>query len=382
MPAAEHNFFLEQGSNFDIVYEYLDADLNRIVLSNIDDCAVFIYRPNTTDGSVSDAISLSSTTPDSGVSINTLGQIVISLKYTTTKNFTWDTAQYDLYIIRDKNASLTNLKKQYRLATGTMTLVKVNFPIIDCAGFTQQQTPNNNGSPTVTPTVTTTVSEIETLDLCSIVCGNLDLYSNIYNSSTNINIIDNNVTNNSININNNLRIENIQVIISGLKHESPQDLSMVLIPPSGSGILLSHNHKINNYNSTNGLSYVFSRRADPDIYLHNITNNPYVNIYDKRQYHPSGSYLKSGFSHLYGHAISGSWTLQITDSDPLKSGILSSWGLIIGYNPDNNADMYVQDWDSYYQTPTPTPTPTVTLTPTITRSPTPTPTITPTRTRI
>lgn len=404
MPAAEHNFFIEQGSNFDITFEYLDTQGNPILLSSVNDCAVFVFQPNPVVISGTPIAypktTISSTDVGSDATINADGQIIISLKYNETKNYTWDTAIYDLYVIRNKDSTV-GLTKQYRLATGTITLVKSNFLDISCQGtpvFNYVTCPTCSGVGKISSSITTEIpsnssgntpttplpSSSPTEDLCSVVCGNLDLYTTLYSSTNNINILDNSIVSNSITINNNLPIENIQVFISGLKHESPQDLSMSLVPPSGSGILLSHNQKIANYNYNNGIDYIFSRNATPNSYLHNISGTPYVNIYDKRSLHPSGAYFKTGFSHLYGHNGSGTWTLNIADSDPGGTGVLNGWGIIIQYaiNGDNS---YVTDWDTYYQTPTPTPTPSITptntATPQNTPSQTPTKTSTPTLTR-
>jgi subtilisin-like proprotein convertase family protein len=399
MPAAEYNFFIEQGSNFDITFQYLDENNNPITLSSTEDCIVFKFQPDDLGIVKFPGVTYSSSASDISlrtITIGSNGQILLSLKYSDTKDFGWDTAKYDLYLIKDRNSSATGNKKQYRLATGTISLVKVATSAnIDCEPPAVTSTPttdtgNGNGnSPGVTPTLTLQPPQADTVDLCSVVCGNLDLYSTLYQyvgpgDVSSLTINDNSIVSGQIPISSSLKIENIEVVVSGLKHQSPQDLSFVLVPPSGSGILLAHNQKI--VNGSTGAGFIFSRKADPSSFLHNMSGaSPYVNIYDKRQYHPSGSNLRAGFSHLYNHALSGLWTLQIADTDPVGSGVLSGWGIVIQYSSSpTSSSSYTDDWDTYYQTPTPTPTvsltPTVTPTPTITNTPTQSNNVTPTRT--
>jgi subtilisin-like proprotein convertase family protein len=394
MPAAEYNFFIEQGSNFDITFQYLDENNNPIALSSTEDCIVFKFQPDDLGIVKFPGVTYSSSASDISlrtITIGSNGQILLSLKYSDTKEFGWDTAKYDLYLIKDRNSSPTVNKKQYRLATGTISLVKVATSAnIDCEPPVTQSTPTtdtgtgNTNTPDVTPTLTLQ-PQADTVDLCSVVCGNLDLYSTLYQYAgpgnvSSLTINDNSIVSGQIPISSSLRIENIEVVVSGLKHQSPQDLSFVLVPPSGSGILLAHNQKI--VNATTSAGFIFSRKASPSSFLHNMGNtSPYVNIYDKRQYHPSGSNLRAGFSHLYNHALSGLWTLQIADTDPVGSGVLSGWGIVIQYSSSpTSSSSYTDDWDTYYQTPTPTPTVSLTPTPTITNTPTQSNNITPTRT--
>ena len=109
---------------------------------------------------------------------------------------------------------------------------------------------------------------------------------------------------------------------------------MILIPPSGSHILLSGNQKIRNFTGAK-FSYILSNKANPGIYLHNTANGGYCNIYDKTQYVTwHNEPLVSAFNHLYNTSASGLWTLLIIDNDPGFSGSIDSWKLIITYTPE------------------------------------------------
>ena len=119
MPAATHNFFIEQGSNFVILFEYFDAAGNlqdltnyciRLRLKSSDETFKQIYTSNMT------ASEFSLTKP-----ANRPGTIEWFLSYSETQKFNFDTAIYDLDI------SIPN-SETIRLATGTIQLIKTNFP--------------------------------------------------------------------------------------------------------------------------------------------------------------------------------------------------------------------------------------------------------------
>jgi subtilisin-like proprotein convertase family protein len=149
----------------------------------------------------------------------------------------------------------------------------------------------------------------------------------------NIFIINDNQNNSgSITINNSQTIENIELAINGLRHNSPQDLTFILSPPSGSGILLSSHNKINNYSSNNGFSFMFSNRAPSGAYLHNISNGGMCNIFNKTNIVEfNNQNLLHNFNHLLNSNITGIWTLYANDNDVGVSGTIDSWKLILTY---------------------------------------------------
>ena len=127
-------------------------------------------------------------------------------------------------------------------------------------------------------------------------------------------------------------IENIELAINKLAHSSPQDIAFLLAPPSGSKILLSANHKI--VNNNNNFSFMFSNKATATSYLHNISNGGLCNIYDKTSsYKYNNENLLYSFDHLFDTSTTGVWTLYAKDTDPLSSGSLDSWKLIVTYKP-------------------------------------------------
>lgn len=377
MPAAIHNFFIEQGSNFDITFQYVN-DNGPVDLTNY--CALLRWR---TSDNVIYAFSSKSSSASYSLTTDTNGNILFSLPYTTTRNFKFTNAVYDLYI------SLTSPGvdgQQYRLSTGTIQIIANNFPECPDPSLAYCNTcdtisadPVQNEPPNPTPTVTSSspinpspTPTIPEIDLCALICGELDLYATVY-SGTSLSIIDNNICSGTINVDDNRIIQNLELSIQGLRHNNPQDLAFILQPPTGNKILLSAHNKINNY--VNGFTYIFSNKATSGIYLNNAPNNSYINILDKTSnYNYNDETLIGDISHLYGTVPSGDWTLIVRDDDIGTSGSIDRWGLILTYYPP--------DVDEEYVTPSPTPTPTITpsITPTITSTPTVTSSLTATST--
>ena len=147
-----------------------------------------------------------------------------------------------------------------------------------------------------------------------------------------LNITDLSTSSGSITSTDTRKIENIELAINKLAHSSPQDIAFLLAPPSGSKILLSANHKI--VNNNNNFSFMFSNKATATSYLHNISNGGLCNIYDKTSsYKYNNENLLYNFDHLFDTSTTGVWTLYAKDTDPLSSGSLDSWNLIVTYKP-------------------------------------------------
>lgn len=348
MSAATHNFFIEQGSDFQITFRYLDTNQVPVDLTNY--CASLLWKPVTGQGvaqGFSSAVSPNSigNTPETAWTLkkDNLGNIVFSLGYIFTKRILWSDAVYDLYITDSSNPP-----KKYRIATGSISIQRDNFPecatstngyCADCEALqfqppttaTTTPTPtgtNGNGSPITTPTPT-----ISDIDLCSTVCNELDLYSVMY-TGDGMSITDNAISSGTINIQNTGVIQNIEVIINKLKHSYPQDLSLILIPPTGNKILLSAHNKIVNNNPVNGFSFMFSNKAASGVYLNNASNNSYINILDKTTiYNFNNETLSNTLQDWIGLTGIGNWTLLIKDDDINSSGSIDSWGMVISYEP-------------------------------------------------
>lgn len=331
MPAANYNFIIEQGSDFVLNFQYNDQNNNPINLSS--KCIVLQWI--TDDGTIKQVFSSGANANydinDWSIVGDNTGAIRFRIAANLTKTFNFNTAIYDLDIITPGDR-LRNI----RLATGVITLAKRNMDLLDICpvnidtliGLTTPTVTDN--LPTLTPTITATAGGSE--DLCLPEdCLNLDIYSVVYPGSG-LNIPDLSVASGYVTTTDTRPIENIELAINKLKHNSPSDLWFMLAPPSGDTILLSANSKITSFN--NNFSFMFSNKANPDNYLHNISNGGLCNIYNKTdKINYSNQALNSGFNHLFGASVTGNWTLVIKDTDPVGSGLIDSWKLIITYSP-------------------------------------------------
>jgi subtilisin-like proprotein convertase family protein len=346
MSAAIYNFFIEQGSDFQITFEYLDTNNNPINITNY--CIRLRLKDNNNKIRV-----FSSDVICSNYSIlkNTNGVIIFKLFADFTKSFDFDNAVYDLDI------TSTDGIENLRLATGRIEIIKNNFPEcsssldpicgdcrnIGCAeseGVSQEIDPV---SPIVTPTITSTIPNnpcsMSQEDLCGYLCQDIDMFGALY-SGSGFTINDNTISSGIIEISKTGILTNIEVSIDKFKHSNPQDVSCLLFPPSGDPILLFSHNKINNYSSLSGLSFTFSNRAAPDIYLNNRSNSHfYLNILDKTNIYKFNNYnLLNSMNHMTGHDIPGQWTLILKDDDPIGSGSIDGWNVILTYEPPPYAE--------------------------------------------
>jgi subtilisin-like proprotein convertase family protein len=309
MPAANHNFTIEQGSAFEIVFEFIDSNNSPVNLTNW--CSILQWKDNADNTQI---FNTNYEGNDYRMFVSNTGKITLQIPARITKDYNFTTATYDLDL-QEPNEQYTNSGlKTYRLSTGTITILKRNTPSLtaDCAS-----------------------ANIDfDLESCNAGCDNLDPYAVIYNGGS-VSINDLLTNTSSMTISDSRTIENIDVVIQGLNHPSPQDLIFILEPPTGQNrypVILSMNSKILNYKP--GFSFVFSERAPVGSSLYSVMNNKSCRLTDKTNIFTLNSFnnATSNFSHLIGNAISGSWSLKIIDSDSASSGSISNWALVITYS--------------------------------------------------
>lgn len=307
MPAANHNFTIEQGSAFEIVFEFINSNNIPIDLTNW--CALLQWIDSDDNAAI---FNTNYDGDDYRMFVDSLGKITLQIPAKITKDYNFSTATYDLDLQEPNEQYVNSGLKTYRLSTGTVTLLKRNTPPVttDCAN----------------------VNSDFDIDACSVGCDNLDPYSVVYDGSALI-VNDNAVNISTITTQDTRNIENIDVAINGLRHSSPQDLIFILEPPGNTlnSVLLSMNSKITNYKP--GFSFVFSDRAPGNTYLNNVMNNKSCRITNKsNRVNVVGFTTSTSFAHLLGQAISGQWKLHIIDSDTGTAGSIESWKLIITYS--------------------------------------------------
>jgi subtilisin-like proprotein convertase family protein len=328
MPAAIYNFEIEKGSDFSISFQYNDAAGVPIDLSG--KCVQLKMLMSNGDQYVfSSAAPANYTSHGWSLSADNLGKISLKILSTTTLGFIGTSCVYDL----DVSDSAGNI----RLAAGSISFVSRNIDPLNlgyCSVSTDPKklaaTQTTTTSTPTAPTPTPAPNEFE--DLClPYDCVELDVYSVVY-AGSGLNITDLSTSSGSITSTDTRMIENIELAINKLAHSSPQDIAFLLAPPSGNKILLSANHKI--VNNNNNFSFMFSNKATATSYLHNISNGGLCNIYDKTSsYKYNNENLLYSFDHLFDTSTTGVWTLYAKDTDPLSSGSLDSWKLIVTYKP-------------------------------------------------
>ena len=305
MPAAFINLDIEQGSAYERTFVYLDSAGNPVDLSNY--CVLLQWRTN---NNISYTFSNRYDGEDYSFKANSNGTIILLIPSKTTNTYLFDGAVYDLDIQEPNEQYPGSGLKTYRLCTGNVTILKRNIEpaLSDCA---------------------TLSSGFNLANSCDAECGKLDVYSIIYQGSG-LNIIDNSSVSGVVTTSDYRVIENVEVAINGLRHNSPQDLSFILSPPSGNKILLSSNSKILNYRP--GFSFMFSNRSLPSVSLNNVTSGGLCSIVDKTSTFKLGNeILTSNISELVGNIVNGNWSLIVNDNDPGVSGTIDSWKLILTY---------------------------------------------------
>jgi subtilisin-like proprotein convertase family protein len=346
MVAVNYNFDIEKGSDFEISFVYNDSNGNPVDLSN--QCVILTLVPIDISTSLtSEDLSIRgySNTNNSpfneySLTANNLGFINLKLSAKETYSFNFLSAVYDLDI-RDISGSSNT-----RIAAGSINILLRNsdININNLGNFTCeipqiQQTPipdDTPGQPGQTPTATPVPTDF---DFClPYDCGPLDLFSTVYNGSG-LALEDLSTVSGNVIVTNTGIITNVELAINKLNHNNPSDLVFLLSPPSGDKILLSANSKISNFN--NNFSFMFSNKADNDKFLYNINNGQTCNIFDKTNiFNYNNENLLSTFSGLFGSSVTGVWDFIVLDTDPLGSGFIDSWKLIVTYQnniPENTS---------------------------------------------
>lgn len=337
MPAASYNFSIEQGSDLEVVFQYIDENNTFVNLTNYYILLKFISSDT---GQIYTFDNITDTT-NYQMTTDNYGRIILHIPARVTNTYNFPSANYDLDIQEPNEQYPGSGLKRYRFAQGTVSLIKRNIPIT----IQDVAAPMNRPAP----------------DACAINCSSFD--SSIY-SGSGIQIRDNTSTASSVSVSDSRPINYIELAINGLNHPSPQDLSVFLAPPSGDKILLFANTKISNY--TPGFSFVLSDRALPNTSLNTVKNGGICKITDKRnliRFNNSipmlicdnngctesnvplsissggitigalnNENLLSSFSSFNGYVpSSGDWTLYVQDNDIGGSGIIDSWKLVITY---------------------------------------------------
>lgn len=121
MSAAQHDFNIEQGSSFSMSIIYKDANGTPVDIT--DWCARISWKTNT--NAISTFSSLNTDFSQYKLTLGgATGQIILQFPATTTNNFDFTNAKYDLELQSDEDLYIGGGKKTYRILYGTITIVK------------------------------------------------------------------------------------------------------------------------------------------------------------------------------------------------------------------------------------------------------------------
>lgn len=307
MAAITYDFNIEQGSYSTVTFVYQDVNGNNVDLTGW--CVILQWKDDLNNTKV-----FSNREKNNTYDITTYsdGRIVFNLPSLITNTYNFDKALYDIDLQEPNEQYFGSGYRTFRLATGTINLIKRSNPqplLINCADIVFS-------------------SNTE----CPAECLVNDIYAVKYNGNG-LEIPDMSFISDTISISDTRIVEKVEVVINGLNHKSPQDLRFVLSSPSGDMVLLSYNNKIPFY--VPGFNFIFSDDAPSGSYLHNIRNNQRCRIYEKDLFCEDNNYLFN-LSDLSGSSSLGDWTLSVYDSDPIESGTISSWSLVITYVPEED----------------------------------------------
>lgn len=325
MPAARFNFQIEQGSDFQIVFRYLDENSNPVNLTNM--YILLRFQDN-----VGTEYTFDNATQTNNYSLvgTEDGFVTLDIPARITDTYTFTTAQYELDIQEPNEVFIGAGTKSNRILFGNITVLQ---RLLD---------PPSRSDLTIFPSDKKLCPPVMLSDAI------------IYNGGSLV-IADDSVVSNTISITDNRNIKNIEVGINGINHTNIQDLNIFLKHSSMSdAILLIGSQKFGNY--VPGFSFIISDRASSSTSSYTVTDGGMFKPSDKTNYirfripilGTSGSGSGSGsnqevivgyqdqnlvysFDSLIGNTASGDWTLYVCDHDANAIGFVYEWKLYITY---------------------------------------------------
>jgi hypothetical protein len=121
MPASKYNFNIEQGVSFQLSLVYKDANNDPVDLTGW--CARLMWKTNNGDTSIFTTENLDYSQYKFTIdAIN--GKLIFQLPASTTNNFAFNTAKYDLELSSSSDLYTGGGKFTTRLLYGTVSIVK------------------------------------------------------------------------------------------------------------------------------------------------------------------------------------------------------------------------------------------------------------------
>lgn len=120
MAASKYDFPIEQGTSFRLAIIYKDKDGNIVDITGW--CARLVWKTN--NGTIQTFSTENTDLSLYNFSINgPEGKLTLLLPASTTNNFTFLTAKYDLELISDEDLYIGGGKQTTRLLNGTVSII-------------------------------------------------------------------------------------------------------------------------------------------------------------------------------------------------------------------------------------------------------------------
>ena len=309
MPAASFSFQLEQGSDFQIVFRYLDSSSNPVNLTNMH--VLLRFQDN---NGVDYSFDNITETSDYSLTTTSDGLITFTIPAKITDTYPFSSAQYELDIQEPNEVFAGAGTKSNRILFGSISVLA------------RLLTPPTRSDLTIFPAENKLCSPVLMSDAVVYEGGSLT-------------ITDNSVVNNSITVADTRNIKHLEVGIEGLNHTNIQDLNIFLTCPTSvlaanNAILLVGSEKFNQY--TPGFSFIISDRAESTTSAYSVVDGGMFKSTDKTDHirfkiSSTEQTLHHSFSSVIGDAANGDWTLYISDHDKNASVFISGWKLYITF---------------------------------------------------
>ena len=300
--AASFNFDIETGNLFEIKYNYTDNDGVPINLEN--HCIFFRWL---TDTGVEYKFSSTENTTDYSLSGNSDGSILLQIPARTNQAYSFVTATYDLETVGPSETYTGSGKPVERLVSGSISFigksVNVNVDTLVCDPYFNTKTVSSTRIPDI---------------------------NDIEYKGSGFSTVDKGSSSDTITITDSYNINYLEVSINDFNYKYPQDLRILLSPPSGNKILLAGHEKI--INNVENFNIIFSNTAPSDKFLHNVQSNEPARITDKTSIIKyNDETLSADLSVFQNTSTLGDWSLIIVDDDASQAGSIGSWALTFNY---------------------------------------------------
>jgi len=300
--AVNYNFDMEVGNLFEITYNYTDSDGVPINLENY--CVFFRWL---TDTGVEYKFSSTENTTDYYLSGNSDGSILLQIPARTNQAYSFASATYDLEMIGPSETYAGSGKPVERLVSGSIAFISksvgVDVDTLVCDPYFSNKSISSTRIPDI---------------------------NDIEYKGSGFSTADKGSNSDTITITDSYNINYLEVSINDFNYKYPQDLRILLSPPSGNKILLAGHQKI--INNVENFNIIFSNTAPSDKFLHNTQSNEPARITDKTSIIKyNDETLSADLSVFQNTSTLGDWSLIIVDDDASQVGSIGSWGLTFNY---------------------------------------------------